>query len=43
MRIRIMEALLDKRVFGIELGPSPRKYDIYVYPEELRGIIRKLS
>jgi transcriptional regulator with XRE-family HTH domain len=43
MRIRLMEALLDKKVFGIELGPSPLKEDIYVDPEELRGIIRKLS
>lgn len=43
MRIRLMEALLDRRVFGIELGPSPLSEDIYVDPEELRGIIRSLS
>ena len=43
MRIRLMEALLDKKVFGIELGTSPLKKDVYVDPEELREIIRSLS
>jgi hypothetical protein len=43
MRIRLMEALLDRRVFGIELGPSPLREDIYVDAEELRGIIRSFS
>lgn len=43
MRIPLMEALLDTRVVGIELGTSPLSEDIYVDPEKIRRIIGNLS
>ncbi len=42
MRIKLMEALLDKAVIGVELGTSPIAEDKYVEPEMLRGMIRQL-
>lgn len=43
MRIRLVEALLDKEVIGIELGISPLTKDVYVDPEKIRNLIRNLS
>lgn len=43
MRIPLMEALLDTRIVGIELGTSPLSEDIYVDPEKIRRIIKNLS
>lgn len=42
MRIKLMEALLDKEVIGVELGASPIAEDKYVEPELLRQIIRQI-
>ncbi len=41
-RIRLVEALLDREVVGVELGESPIKGDKYVDPEKLRELIRSL-
>lgn len=43
MRIKLMAALLDKEVIGIELGSSPLAEDKYVEPELLQTIIRQLE
>ncbi len=42
MRIKLMEALLDKEVIGIQIGESPIEEDKYVNPDELRNIIHEL-
>lgn len=42
MRIKLMEALLDKEVIGVEIGESPIADDKYVDPETVRKIIHQL-
>ncbi|MEG6586140.1 transcriptional regulator [Dendrosporobacter sp. 1207_IL3150] len=42
MRIKLMEALLDKEVIGIEIGESPIAEDKYVDPKKLLNIISQL-
>ena len=42
MRIKLMEALLDKEVIGVEIGASPIAEDKYVDPESIRIIIQQL-
>ena len=42
MRIKLMEALLDKEVIGVQIGASPIAEDKYVDPESIRIIIRQL-
>lgn len=42
MRIKLMEALLDKEVIGVQIGASPIAEDKYVDPESIRRIIRQL-
>jgi hypothetical protein len=41
-RIRLIEALLDREVVGVELGQSPIKGDVYVDPQVLAQLIRSL-
>ena len=41
-RIRVIQALLDREVIGLEIGKSPINEDKYVDPEELRRLIRQL-
>jgi transcriptional regulator with XRE-family HTH domain len=43
MRIKLMEALLDKEVIGIQVGESPIAEDKYYDPTELRKIIQHLK
>lgn len=40
MRIKLVEALLDKEVIGIQIGESPIAEDKYFNPVDLRTIIR---
>ncbi len=40
MRIKLVEALLDKEVIGIKIGESPIAEDKYFNPMNLRNIIR---
>ena len=42
MRIKLMEALLDKKVIGIKIGESPIAEDKYVNPDDVRTIIHQL-
>lgn len=42
MRIKLIEALLDKEVIGMQIGESPIEEDKYVNPDELRNIIHQL-
>jgi DNA-binding transcriptional regulator LsrR (DeoR family) len=42
MRIKLIEALLDKDVIGVQLGESPINEDKYVKAESIREIIRQL-
>ncbi len=42
MRIKLIEALLDKDVIGVQIGESPINEDKYVKPESIRAIIRQL-
>ncbi len=42
MRIKLIEALLDKDVIGVQIGESPINEDKYVKPESIRTIIRQL-
>lgn len=42
MRIKLIEALLDKEVIGVQIGESPLNEDKYVKPESIRAIIRQL-
>lgn len=41
-RVQIVEALLDRDVFPLELGPSPLKEDVLVDINEFEEIIRAL-
>jgi transcriptional regulator with XRE-family HTH domain len=43
MRVRLVEALLDKKVVCMEIGRSPIKGDRYVDLEKLRRLIRELK
>jgi transcriptional regulator with XRE-family HTH domain len=43
MRIKLIEALLDKEVIGIQIGESPIAEDKYYDPQELVTIIRQLK
>jgi hypothetical protein len=42
MRIKLVEALLDKEVIGVQIGESPIAEDKYVNPDDIRAIIRQL-
>lgn len=42
MRIKLVEALLDKEVIGVQIGESPIAEDKYVDPDDIRAIIRQL-
>jgi hypothetical protein len=42
MRIKLIEALLDKDVIGVQIGESPINEDKYVNAESIRDIIRQL-
>lgn len=42
MRIKLIEAMLDKEVIGIQIGESPIAEDKYVEPALVRDIIRKI-
>ncbi len=42
MRIKLLEALLDKEVVGIQIGESPIAEDKYVNPEDIRTVIHQL-
>ncbi len=42
MRIKLVEALLDKEVIGIQIGESPIAEDKYFNPMDLRSIIRHI-
>ncbi len=42
-RIRIIRAVLDKEVIGLEIGSSPIKEDKYVDPAELVAVIRAIK
>ncbi len=42
MRLKLMEAMLDKEVIGIEIGESPIAEDKYVAPEKIVHIINQL-
>lgn len=43
MRIKLIEALLDKEVIGVQIGESPINEDKYVKPEAIRTIIHQLN
>lgn len=43
MRIKLVEALLDKEVIGIQIGESPIAEDKYFSPVELLTIIRHIK
>lgn len=43
MRIKLMEALLDKAVIGVEIGESPIAEDKYVKPEDICVLIKQLG
>ena len=43
MRVRVVEALLDKKVVCIEIGRSPIKGDCEINPAKLRRLIRKIK
>jgi predicted XRE-type DNA-binding protein len=42
MRIKLIEALLDKDVIGVQIGESPINEDKYVKPDLIRSIIHQL-
>lgn len=42
MRIKLIEAMLDKEVIGIEIGESPIAEDKYVNPEIVRNIMQNI-
>lgn len=42
MRIKLVEALLDKKVIGLQIGESPIEDDKYVNPDDIRTIMRQL-
>ncbi len=39
MRIRLAEAILGEKVFGVEIGGSPITEDYYLNPEQLKKLI----
>ena len=39
MRVRVAEAFMGNRAYGIELGKSPIKGDVWLDPQKLRAII----
>ena len=43
MRVRVVEALLGKKVVCVELGRSPIQGDCRIKPEKLRRLIRKVK
>jgi len=43
MRIRFVEAMVDKQLIPINIGESPIKGDRYVDPEYLRKILQALQ
>lgn len=43
MRIKLMEALLDKAVIGVQIGESPISEDKYVNPEDICALIKQLG
>lgn len=43
MRIRFVEAMVDKQLIPINIGESPIKGDRYVEPEKLRTILASLQ
>ncbi len=43
MRVRVVEALLDKKVVCIEIGRSPIKEDCEIDANKLRRLIRKIK
>jgi predicted XRE-type DNA-binding protein len=42
MRIKLMQALLDKEVIGVQIGESPIAEDKFVDPEIIRKMIRQV-
>ncbi|SFR09338.1 transcriptional regulator [Desulfoscipio geothermicus] len=42
-RIKIIRAVLDKEVVGLEIGESPLKEDKYVDPAEVAAVIRAVK
>ena len=42
MRIKLMVALLDKEIIGVQIGESPIADDRYVDPQSIRDIVRHL-
>jgi len=42
MRIKLIEAMLDKEVIGVQIGESPIAEDKYLEPAILRDIVRKI-
>lgn len=43
MRVRVAEALMGNRVYGIELGKSPIKGNVRLEPEKLREIAQSIK
>jgi predicted XRE-type DNA-binding protein len=43
MRIRFVEAMVDKQLIPINIGQSPIKGDRYVDPDKLRAILRSVQ
>lgn len=43
MRIRLAEAILGEKVFGILIGESPIQEDYYLNPQELRKLITSIK
>lgn len=43
MRIKLVEALLDKKVIGMQIGESPIEEDKYVNPNDIRQIMHYLQ
>ena len=43
LRLKLMAALLDKEVIGVQIGESPIAEDKYVEPESIRTIVRHLN
>nr|WP_126308342.1 helix-turn-helix transcriptional regulator [Methylomusa anaerophila] len=42
MRIKLIEALIDKPVISVQIGESPIEEDKYVDPEDIRNLVRQL-
>lgn len=43
MRIRFAEAMIDKQLIALDIGPSPIKGDRFIEPEQLAAIFEKLG